>query len=84
MVSYNSQICSHADDLYLLIETADEAEVNLPFVLHVKAWRTLSYYCSMHYYYYYCIQCWMEVSGEFDTGREIFCLNKWMDSYELG
>jgi len=67
MVSYNSQLCSHADGLYLAFETADKAEVKMHFVIHVKAWQTLSYYSSMQYYYYYYIQGWMEVSGEFDT-----------------
>jgi len=83
MVNYNYQICSHANDLYLAIETAAKAEVKMYFVIHVKAWPTWSYYSSIQYYYYY-IQCWMEVSGEFDTGREIFCLYKCMDGVQLG
>ena len=63
IISYNSQLCSHADDLYLAFETADKAEVKMHFAIHVKAWRTWSYYRSMQYCYY--IQCWMEVSAEF-------------------
>jgi hypothetical protein len=37
----------------------------LPFIVHVKAWRTWRYCSSTQCYYY--IQWWMEVSGEFDA-----------------
>jgi len=77
IVSYNSQLCSDAADLYLAFETADNKELKLPFSINVKPWRIWSYYSSTqyyyyYYYYYYCIQCWMAVGGEVDTVREIF------------
>jgi hypothetical protein len=54
--------------LFLALETADKAEVKMHFPIHMKAWRTWSYYSSTEYCYY--IQCWMEVSGEFDGPAE--------------
>jgi hypothetical protein len=62
---YNSQLCSHADDLFLAFETAGKAEVKMHFAIHVKAWRAWRYYSSTEYFYY--VQCLIEVSGESDT-----------------